>query len=150
MQNLTTTHLTDVRDRDSIIVPAGDGATAFVDVRDVAAVATTALLNPERHRNMAWTPTGPEALTYAEIATMLTEVLGRPIRYPRPGLARYARHARSVLGMPWGMVAVTCAIYTVARLGRAGGLTDDVLVVTGRHPVSFREFAEREASQWVA
>lgn len=150
MQNLTTTHLTDVRDRDTITVPAGDGATAFVDVQDVAAVATQALLNPEQHRNTAWTPTGPQALTYAEIATILTEVLGRPIRYPQPGLVRYARHARNVLGMPWGMVAVTCAVYTIARLGRAGGLTDDVLVVTGHDPVSFREFAAREATHWVA
>jgi len=150
MQNLTTTHLTDVRDRDTIVVPAGDGATAFVDVRDVAAVATEALLNPEQHRNTAWTPTGPRALTYAEIALTLTEVLGRPIGYPRPGLVRYARHARKVLGMPWGMVGVTCAIYTIARLGRAGGLTGDVLVVTGHDPVSFREFAEREAECWAS
>jgi len=148
MQNLTTTHLTDVRDRDTIMVPAGDGATAFVDVHDVAAVATEALLNPEQHRNTAWTPTGPQALTYAEIALTLTEVLGRPIGYPRPGLLHYARHARKVLGMPWGMVGVTCAIYTIARLGRAGGLTGDVLAVTGHDPVSFREFAEREAERW--
>ncbi|MDQ6688768.1 MAG: SDR family oxidoreductase [Actinomycetota bacterium] len=150
MQNLTTTHLTDVRDRDTVMVPAGDGATAFVDVHDVAAVSAEALLNLEQHRHTAWTATGPQALTYAEIATILTEVLGRPIRYPRPGLVRYARHARKVLGMPWGMVGVTCAIYTIARLGRAGDLTDDVRVVTGHDPVSFREFAEREATQWVA
>ena len=91
---------------------------------------------------------GPQALTYAEIASTLTEVLGRPIRYSRPGLLRYARHARTVLSMPWGMVAVTCAIYTIARLGRAGGLTDDVRAVTGSAPVSFREFAEREAGAW--
>lgn len=150
MQNLTTTHLADVRDRDTIIVPAGDGATAFVDVCDVASVATQALLEPAQHRNKAWTPTGPQALTYTEIATTLTEVLGRPILYPRPGLVRYALHARKALAMPWGMVAVTCAIYTVARLGRAGALTDDVQVVTSQHPVSFREFAEREAAQWVS
>ncbi len=148
MQNLTTTHLTDVRDRDTIMVPAGDGATAFVDVRDVAAVATQALLHPGQHHDTAWTPTGPQALTYTEIATTLTEELARPIRYARPGLLRYARHARSTLDMPWGMVGVTAAIYTIARLGRADGLTDDVHTVTGKLPTSFREFAEREAAVW--
>jgi uncharacterized protein YbjT (DUF2867 family) len=148
MQNLTTTHLTDVRDRDAIMVPAGDGATAFVDVRDVAAVATEGLLDPEQHRNRAWTPTGPQAITYTEVAAILTGVLGRRISYPRPGLVRYARHARTVLGMPWGMVAVTCAIYTIARLGRAGTLTDDVLVVTGHAPMAFNTFAEREVRKW--
>lgn len=148
MQNLSTTHLTDVRDRDAIMVPAGDGATAFVDVHDVAAVAAEALIHPEDHRCTAWTPTGPQALTYAQIATTLTEVLDRPIRYSRPGLLRYARHARSVLGLPWGMVGVTSAIYTIARLGRAGGLTDDVRTVTGNHPTAFHEFARREATVW--
>ena len=148
MQNLTTTHLTDVRDRGTIMVPAGNGATAFVDVRDVAAVATDALLNPDQHHNASWTPTGPQALTYAQIATTLTGVLGRPIRYARPGLLRYARHARTVLDMPWGMVGVTCAIYTIARVGRAGGLTDDVNTVTGHHPTSFHDFAERESTTW--
>jgi uncharacterized protein YbjT (DUF2867 family) len=148
MQNLTTTHLTDVRDRGTIMVPAGNGATAFVDVRDVAAVATDALLHPDQHHNASWTPTGPQALTYAQIATTLTGVLGRPIRYARPGLLRYARHARTVLDMPWGMVGVTCAIYTIARVGRAGGLTDDVNTVTGHHPTSFHDFAERESTTW--
>jgi uncharacterized protein YbjT (DUF2867 family) len=148
MQNLTTTHLTDVRDRNTIMVPAGTGATAFVDVRDVAAVVARALLEPEQHRNTAWTPTGPQALTYAEIASILTDVLGRPITYPQPGLLGYARHARNALAMPWPMVLVTCAIYTIARLGRAGGLTDDVVTVTGRDPVSFRDFAQRENAVW--
>jgi hypothetical protein len=46
------------------------------------------------------------------------------------------------------MVGVTCAIYTVARLGRAGGLTDDVHTVTSKQPTSFREFAERESTTW--
>lgn len=148
MQNLTTTHLTDIRDRDAITVPAGSGATAFVDARDVAAVAAEALLKPTLHRNAAWTPTGPQAITYAEVADVLSDVLGRPIRYEKPGMLRYARHAYSTLGMPWRMVAVTTAIYTVARLGRAAGLTDDVVAVTGRRPVSFREFAERERAVW--
>jgi hypothetical protein len=75
-------------------------------------------------------------------------VLGRNIVYKHPGALRYARHARKTLGMPWGMVAVTTAIYTVARFGKAGGLTDDVLTVTGHAPVSFAEFAERDQQLW--
>ncbi len=47
-----------------ITVPAGHGATAFVDAAEFGAVATAALLDPERHRNRARTPTGPQALTF--------------------------------------------------------------------------------------
>jgi uncharacterized protein YbjT (DUF2867 family) len=149
MQNLSTTHARDVRHRDAIVVPAGRGRTAFVDVDDVAAVAVAALLDPVRHRQTAWTPTGPHALTYEDVAAVLTLELGRPIRYTRPGALQNARHARRVLGMPWGMVSVTTAIYSVARFGRAGGLTVDVRTVTGREPGSFEQFAARERAAWV-
>jgi uncharacterized protein YbjT (DUF2867 family) len=148
MQNLSTTHLTDIRDRNEIFVPAGTGATAFVDARDVAAVAVDALLHPARHRNVAWTPTGPEALTYSQVAETLSAVLGRNIVYRRPGALNYAHHARTTLGMPWGMVAVTTAIYSMARLGRASGTTDDVLTVTGVPPLSFADFVTRERQVW--
>lgn len=148
MEYLTTTHGSDIRNRDTIMVPAGKGATAFVAATDVAAVAAAALLDPAAHRGCAWTPTGPAALTYDEVATILTDVLGRPIRYARPGALRYARHARSRLGLPLGMVAVTTAIYTVARLGRAAGLTDDVRTVTGRAPVCFRDWARAHKDAW--
>ncbi|MFN8075802.1 MAG: NmrA family NAD(P)-binding protein [Kineosporiaceae bacterium] len=149
-QNLTTTHVSDVRDRGEIMVPAGRGATAFVDADDVGAVAAAALLDPASHRDRAWTVTGPEALTYTEVAEILTRELGRDVRYARPGLVRYARHARTALGMPLPMVAVTAAIYTTARLGWAAGLTDDVRTVLGRDPGDFAAFAHRERDAWRA
>ena len=147
MQNLSTTHRRDVA-AGRLVVPAGDGRTAFVDTLDVADVAVEALRDPARHAGSAWTPTGPEALTYAEVTAQLSAVLGRPVVYTRPGALTYALHARRELGMPRGMVAITTAIYTVARLGLAAGLTDDVRTVTGHPPRSFLEFARREASTW--
>ena len=96
----------------------------------------------------AWTVTGSEALTYEQIAWILTAELGRPIRYTRPGIFRYLRHARRTLGMPWGMVLVTAAIYTTARLGLASGLTDTVHQVLGRDPISFADFVHRERDIW--
>ncbi|MGS0687566.1 SDR family oxidoreductase [Nakamurella sp. GG22] len=147
-QNLSTTHRTDIRDRDEIFVPAGRGRTAFVDTDDVAAVAVEALLHPAEHAGKAWTPTGSAALTYDEVAQALTATLDRPIRYARPGAVRYAWHARRTLGMPLAMVLVTTAIYTSARLGLAAGLTDDVQTVLGREPHGIDEFASRDRSAW--
>lgn len=148
MQNLTGTHRAEIRDADRLVVPVGSGRTAFVDALDVATVAAVALQDPLAHGGRAWTPTGAQAHTYDEVADVLSDVLGRRVRYTRPGVPGYARHARSA-GMAWPMVAVTSAIYTVARLGRAAGLTDDVAAVTGRQPTSLREFVLRERSAWL-
>lgn len=148
MENLSGTHAADIRDRDEILVPAGRGATSFVAAADVADVAVVALDAPAAHVGRAWNPTGIQALTYDQVAAELSEELGRPIAYSRPGALRYAVHARRALGMPWAMVGVTTAIYTVARLGRAGGLTDDVFTVTGHPPMAFADWAADHARTW--
>ena len=43
MQNLSTTHRRDIVENDDVFIPAGKGKTAFVDTRDLAAVAALAL-----------------------------------------------------------------------------------------------------------
>jgi uncharacterized protein YbjT (DUF2867 family) len=147
-QNLSTVFAADIRERDLIAVPAGRGRTAFVDAHDVAAVAAAVLLDPAVHRRRAWTPTGP-ALSYDEVAGLLSVELGRRIRYSRPGIVGYARHARRWLDMPPSMIAITTVLHTTARLGLAASETDDVRTVTGRAPTTFAEFAHRERAVWL-
>lgn len=147
MQNLSTTHAPDIRRRDEIYVPAGrNSRTAHVDARDVAAVAAVALTEPG-HEGRAYVPTGPAALTYDECAEILSDVLGRPIRYADPTPWHYWRRmARR--GVPATMIAVTIGIYTAARFGLAAGLTDDVERLVGRPPTDFRRFSEDHAVAW--
>ena len=147
MQNLSTTHAPEIRELDEIWVPAGRRSrTAHVDARDVAAVAARALVE-DGHHGTAYTPTGPAALTYDEIAAILTTELGRPIRYADPGpLAFWHRLRRR--GTPRAMVGVMLGIYTAARLGLAAGITDDVERITGRPPIAFPAFAHDTRGAW--
>ena len=147
-QNLTTVLAADIRDRNQIVVPAGKGRIAFVDAHDVAAVAAAALLDPLRHTSRIWTPTSEEALGYEEVATVLSQALGRTITYRRPSIPGYARHARTVLGFDPAITAVTTLIHATVRLGVAAGLTDDVRTVTGRAPTTLVQFAARERAVW--
>lgn len=147
-QNLVTVFADDIRERNQIVVPGGDGRTAFVDARDVAAVCARALLAPSRHSEQIWTPTSQESLTWHEVAAVLSGVLGRTIVYRRPSLAGYVRHARGVLGFDPLMTAMTTVIHATARVGVARHLTDDVRTVTGRAPTTLREFALRERASW--
>ncbi len=148
MQNLSTTHAPEIRDLDEIWIPAGRGSrTAHVDARDVAAVAAHALAEPG-HEGKAYTPTGAKALTYDEIATILSKEMGRPIRYRNPNLLAYWRRMRA-RGMERGMVGVTIGIYSAARFGMASGLTDEVERLTGRRPFTFEEFAAHAHDAWL-
>jgi uncharacterized protein YbjT (DUF2867 family) len=63
--------------------PAGDGRVASVSHDDVADVATAVLLDedPGRHTGRTYHLTGPEALSFDEIAATLSAAVGRTIRY---------------------------------------------------------------------
>jgi uncharacterized protein YbjT (DUF2867 family) len=146
MQNLSTTHRDEIRDRSEIFVPAGDGKTSFIDVRDIAAVASLALVEAG-HTNAIYELTGDEALSYAAVAGQLSSILGRTIVYPRPSLLQFIRRQREQ-GSPWPRVVVMSGIYTTARLGLAGHLTGDVRRLLGRPPITFQQFAKDHAACW--
>lgn len=146
MQNLTGVHAADVRDRDRLVVPAGDAAMSYVDARDVAAVAARCLLEETPTRG-AWDVTGPAAVTHAEVAAVLSEVLGRPIRYTRPSLPRYWAHARRT-GMAPELTAATSVLYSLARVGVGARVSGDVARVLGRPAHDIRRFARDHRDTW--
>lgn len=146
MQNLATTHRPDIRDHDEIIVPMGNAPTAFIDTRDVAAVATRALTQPESAQP-TYTLTGSEALDYSQVATMLSTELGRTIRYNNPSLFTFIRRQRAA-GHSWDFVFVMVGLYMATRFGGASTLTNDVAQVLGRPPILFEQFARDYRGAW--
>ncbi|WP_266363965.1 SDR family oxidoreductase [Tellurirhabdus rosea] len=147
MQNLSTTHRKEIQERNEIFVPAGNGRTAFIDVRDIAEVAALALATDD-HLNQAYELTGSEALTYYEIADMLTAVLGRKITYKDPSILRFLWRKRIQEGVPLSFVMVMIALYTVSKAGKADTLTDVLPGLLGRPPILFRQFAEDMKKVW--
>ena len=146
MQNLVEVHAADIRDRDELVVPAGDAAMSYVDARDVAAAAARCLRGEAPSRG-AWDLTGPAAVTHHDVADALTAALGRRIRYTRPSLPRYWAHARRT-GMPGGLVAATSVLYTLARAGVSGRTGTETAVVLGRPPRDIAAFAHDHVAAW--
>lgn len=147
MQNLSTTHRADIRELGEILVPAGGGKTSFIDVRDIAAVAARTLTETG-HTLQAYPLTGGEALDYQEVAGILSAELGRPISYRRPGLVRFVRRMRQH-GLEWSYIVVMIGIYTTARLGMAGLVTQDTARLLARQPITMRQFAHDHRDCWV-
>lgn len=147
MQNLSGQHRDDIRLRDQIAVPAGNGATSLIDARDISAVAVQCLLSGET--GVAHDLTGARALTYTEVAETFSEVLGRSIRYTNPNLVQFVLNQRSQ-GVPWAFILVMIGIYSVARFGAAGRVTNDVERLLGRPPISLRTFIQDHRQVWQA
>lgn len=147
MQNLTTTHLSEIRDRSEIFVPAGNGRTNFIDVVDIGEAAAVCLTTPG-HENKAYEITGAEALTYGEVAAILSDVCDRLITYPKPSAREFKARMREC-GHQDDFVRVTSSIYAIARLGMAAGTTDTFEKLVGRPPHTIREWAARNAACWI-
>src|ERR1700681_3733471 len=79
MQNFSETFLKPVDG--AITVPVGDGAEAFVDAEDIAAVAAATLASPDTHAGAQYAPTGPEALTISDAADVIADVMGQPAKH---------------------------------------------------------------------
>ncbi|MGO0059674.1 SDR family oxidoreductase [Brevibacillus fluminis] len=146
MQNLSTTHRDEIRNENMIYVPAGNGRTSFIDVRDIAEVAVRAFHDPQ-HLNQAYSLTGFEALTYNQVAEIFSSVLGRTITYVSPPPSQF--RARLIeRGVPKDMATVMVGIYVTARIGLAKKVTPDIERILGRKPISMHTFIEDYQSWW--
>lgn len=147
-QNLETAYRADIRDGSQLRLASGSGRTSFVDTRDVAAVAVAALTEPAAHRGQAYTLTGPAALTWHEVASMLSAELGRTITYEPLGLlARRAELRR--LGLPTASVRVQLVIDVVARVGLAARVTDTTSTVLGRPATPLATYLHDRRDSWL-
>lgn len=147
MQNFADEHLPVV---DGVITaPSGGGAEAFVDAQDIAAVAAETLLRPDAHAGATYTLTGPQALTFGQVADLISEAAGRPVRYQDLDPEAWIGGALAA-GVP-ADYAVMLRWLTGAIIDHRGSTpTADIEKVTGRAPTSFRAFAERSAHVWNA
>ena len=140
LQNLSTTHLQDILERNDLFVPAGNGRTSFIDARDIAAVAVRSLSVPHIV-NGGIDLTGAEALTYSEVAAIFSEVLGRRITYSNPVPPKFGLEMQQ-RGMKPAFVNIMILIYNTNRFGLAARVTNDVERILFRQPISVREFVE--------
>ena len=150
MQNLhrhISTHGVDIAERGEVFIPAGRGATTFLDARDAAAVAALALAHPEAHRNKVHHLTGPAALSMEQVAAALARELGYPVTYTHPGVIAFARRLRS-RDVGWDSIGFMAAVYTLTRLGQNQPITDEVARLLGRPPRTLEEFLHDSAWRW--
>lgn len=146
MQNLSTTHAAEIRDRQAIYVPAGRGKTSFIDIRDIAQVAYKCLTEAG-HLYKAYALTGQSALDYFEVAQIISKTLGRQISYVNPSILSFIL-CKLREGIPLNFVIVMAAIYGTAKLGKAALVTDQLAQLLGREPITLKDFASDYKSCW--
>ncbi len=139
--NLYTDFLPMLAGEDGVIRgPAGDGRAATVTRDDVADSAVAVLLNPDAHLGTTYELTGPEALTLADVAAILTAEGGRgPIAFHDETLDE-AYASRAVYDAPQWQLDAWVSTYTAIAAGELARVTADVEHLTGHPARSLRDF----------
>jgi uncharacterized protein YbjT (DUF2867 family) len=146
MQNFSTGWLGKMV-RDGVMrLPAGNGATSFIDARDIAAVGVAALTEPG-HTGKAYGLTGGAALDHDQVAALISAATGKSLRYEAVSPEAFVALLQ---GYGWDAASAGFmnSIYTGVREGQQASTTLDVQTVTGKAPITFAQFVQDARDAW--
>jgi NAD(P)H dehydrogenase (quinone) len=128
-----------------LMAAAGDGGVAWVTREDCARAAAAVLAattGGRRYRDL----TGPEVVTYAELARVASELGDRPVTYA-PVTAEELRNTYLAGGMPEDAATMQVSLDVAVAQGRLGFTTNGVRELTGAEPRPVRPYLaeQREA-----
>lgn len=147
-QNFGDAYRRDIVEDHRLFVPAGQGRVAFLDVADVGDAAAEIFKNPSSFQGQTLALTGPEAITFAQAAALLSARLGRTINYEPATLLGYVRHLRRRRGLPWMQVAVQAFLHHGLSRGDAEHVDPALERLLGRPARSVQQYIERSAEIW--
>ncbi|MGI5219322.1 NAD(P)H-binding protein [Nocardia sp. CA-290969] len=133
-----------IRRQHRITLSTGGAPIAWVDTRDIAAVAVQAIVDPVTHQGKIYTVTGPEAVTTAVIAADISAVIGAEVSAVDIALSETISGAS-----PW-LADVVGDMFGRVHDGTFATVTDAVERVAGSKPRAVRDFIVEHAEQWRA
>lgn len=146
-QNLGDAYRIDICIDSRLYLPAGSARVAFIDVRDIAAVAGMALTNSTQHRAKAYLLTGPEALSFSEVATILTNILGRRIIYQHASIIGYMAHLLT-RKLPMLQILIQTILHVGLRFGQAQSVDPTLEQLLERKPYTVADYARVNQTLW--
>jgi len=121
-----------VRQAGALFLPGAGAKVAMIDPRDVAEVAAEALTEAG-HDGRTYQLTGPEAVTFDDVAEQLSTVVGRRIGFvPVPDEDAVAQMV--AVGVPEWFATNVVAQFRLLRQGTQSQAQDVVQALTGREP----------------
>lgn len=144
MQNMSNYMAGTIKSQGAFYSSLGDAKISHVDVRDIAAVAAKALTE-SGHEGKVYELTGPDGLTYDDIAARIATASGREVKHVKVGDADM-KAAMIGQGAPEAYADAFIDLQRYYRTGDASRVTDDVKRVTGRDPIAFDQYAKDHAA----
>lgn len=143
MQNLTTTLLDDIKNKNKIFLPAGKAKFNWIDVKNIAEVSAIILDNFDDFTNQIFEITGTENKDFGEVAQELSQVLGREIEFDNPNLLKFY-FTKKKQGLERGLILVMIMLHFLPRFQKDPEISNCYHKLTGKESTSLMEFIKRE------
>jgi NAD(P)H dehydrogenase (quinone) len=131
-------------ERPGVHVPAGDGKFTAA-ARDDLAEAHAAILTGTGHENRTYSLTGGPAVSFSDIAAILSEISGSPVSYNPLTDEEYLELNRSA-GLPDFVVEFVLGWLHGMNAGEWAEQTGDLEMLLGRKPTSPTDFFRDQIS----
>jgi len=118
---------------------AGKGLVGMVDARDVAAVAAHIADAPAGHGGATYWLSGPELISYHDVANVLSDLLGRTVTYREIGFDEH-KGAMVGAGVPEVIAEQNAQAFSLTAQGDAAWTSGDVESILGRPARSYQQF----------
>jgi uncharacterized protein YbjT (DUF2867 family) len=141
-QNFSEGHFRDPVMSGEFVFPGADAGEPFIDVDDIADVATLALTT-SGHAGKVYDLTGPRLLTFPEAISEVARASGRSIRYVPVTPAEYGGVLRGAL--PDEDIDFMVELFTGLLDGHNATVSPDVERLLGRPGSDFRDFVRDAA-----
>ncbi len=144
MQNFGNYERENIEQRKIVFVPAGEGKTAFISVRDIGASIAT-LLTEDEYSLQVLELTGNELMSYFDVAKLLSEIKGELIVYPNPDELTYRKVLKDS-GVPDFIADYMLPVYGLIKNGKVTEIKDNTEKLTGKQPEGLKEVLIRDFS----
>ena len=145
MQNFSEGEFAGMIMEGTITLPAADIPEPFIDVNDIADVAVAALTE-EGHAYEIYEVTGPRLLTFSDLATEISNAIGRDVQFVQIPKEAFAR-AIAESGTPEDVAWLLNYLFETVLDGRNAHVCDGVQRALDREPADFAAYAQRIAAR---
>lgn len=148
MQNLTTTLLSEIREKDRVTLPSGKAIFNWIDAQNIGEATAQLMIQFEKYKNNAYEITGSENMNYYDACKILSEEVGRKITFRSVNPLRFLL-MKHFQGTKFGFAIVILVLHYLPKFQPEPKVSDNYKKLTGKEPNRLCVFIKKERSKFL-
>ncbi len=146
MQNLTTTLLQDIQNKQKIILPASKAKFNWIDIENIGEVTARLFLEFESYKNQTIELTGYENLNFYKVTELINQTLKTKIKFDNSNPLRFFFIKKNE-NMNTGLIMVMIMLHLIPRFQTEPKISNFYEYLLNKKPTTLVEFIQRESKK---